>query len=576
MKHSISASRLANLGSNAILRGFDRFTTRFCAVTERARSRFEHRDWEGVQRDARERLEVYSEALGHVEAEIHELLGDRIEDKLIWTSIKAVFSGQIAERDDWELAETFFNSVTRRVFTTVGVNPLVEFVSSDFAKPPTRPHERVYSFYDRAGTTAQLVESVLTDFRFRSLYEDIRRDARLVAAEVDAHLNAIGHSRAFEKAEILRPVFYRGMGAYIVGRLRSGEVVIPLVLALRHSPDGVAVDAVLLDVDDVSILFSFTWSHFHVSVARPYDLVDFLHTLMPRKRRAELYTSIGYIKHGKTELYRDLLDHLATSEARFERAPGDAGLVMSVFTMPGFEMVFKILRDSFGAPKQITRRSVRDKYRLVFRHDRVGRLIEAHEFEHLELERRHFAAELLADLEQSCSRLVQVDGDRIVITHAYIERRVVPLNLHLRADPDDAPRALIDYGNAIRDLAVSNIFPGDMLLKNFGVTRHGRVVFYDYDELTELLECEFKTMPQPSSYDDEFAAEPWYGVGDNDIFPEEFRSFLGLPKPLRAVFEEHHSDLFTPAYWQGVQKRLAAGEIIEIFPYGERRRLRNI
>jgi len=372
---------------------------------------------------------------------------------------------------------------------------------------------------------------------------------------------------------VKRP-FIRSKAAYLVGRLVFPDAVVPLVFDLRHEGAAVELDAVLLDEDDVSVLFSFTRSFFHVEVDRPYDLVRFLRSIMPRKPTAELYRAIGYHKHGKTEQYRDLLAHLDATTERFTKAPGTAGLVMVVFTMDGYDFVFKVMRDVFGAPKLVTRDRVRDRYRLVFRHDRAGRLIDAQEFEHLRFGRDRFDAPLLEELLSECGRLVRLDGEQVVIEHAYIERRVDPLDLYVRSSElVAATAAVIDFGVAIRDLAVSNIFPGDMLLKNFGVTRHGRVVFYDYDELALLSDCRFRRMPPPMHPDDEMSAEPWFGVDDADIFPEEFRNFLGLPRELRQVFEAHHSDLFDAGYWQGIQDRLASGEIISIFPYPPQRRL---
>jgi isocitrate dehydrogenase kinase/phosphatase len=356
--------------------------------------------------------------------------------------------------------------------------------------------------------------------------------------------------------------------------MRCGPETVPLVLALRNGEAGVVVDAVLVDEDDASVLFSFTRSYFHVEVERPYDLVQFLSSVMPRKPVAELYSAIGFHKHGKTEQYRDLLAHLAGNPGRFAPAPGVPGLVMVVFTMEGYDFVFKVIRDVFGAPKRITRSRVRDRYRLVFRHDRAGRLIDAQEFEHLQFERDRFEPALLDELLTACSRLVRIEGDRVVIDHAYVERRVDPLNLYVRQSAADAAgAAVVDYGGAIKDLASTNIFPGDMLLKNFGVTRHGRVVFYDYDELALLSDCKFRKLPEATHTDDEMGDEPWFGVDDADLFPEEFRNFLGLPADLRAVFESHHADLFDVGFWRGIQQRLEGGEIIDIFPYSPDRRL---
>jgi isocitrate dehydrogenase kinase/phosphatase len=331
----------------------------------------------------------------------------------------------------------------------------------------------------------------------------------------------------------------------------------------------------LLDEDEVSILFSFARSYFHVAIDRPYDLVRFLKTIMPRKRTAELYISIGYNKHGKTELYRDLLHHLAASDDSFEIARGQPGMVMVVYTMPAFDLVFKTIRDYFEYPKRTTRRSVMEKYHLVFKHDRAGRLVDAQEFEHLQFERARFDEALLAELQEEAGKSVDFCEDQIIIKHAYVERRIIPLDIYVReADEAAARAAVVEYGNAIKDLAVSNIFPGDMLLKNFGVTRHGRVVFYDYDELCLLTSCNFRTVPPAPSYEDELAPEPWYSVDENDVFPEQFPHFVGIHGKLRDVFLEHHADLFDVTYWRGVQERLQAGEIIGILPYAEERHLR--
>jgi isocitrate dehydrogenase kinase/phosphatase len=331
---------------------------------------------------------------------------------------------------------------------------------------------------------------------------------------------------------------------------------------------------VLLDENDVSILFSFTRSYFHVDVDRPYDLIRFLRTIMPRKRVAELYISIGYNKHGKTELYRDILHHMAYSDDQFQKARGQPGMVMSVFTMPSYDIVFKVIKDRFTYPKKTTRAAVMEKYHLVFRHDRAGRLVDAQEFEHLQFDRGRFSSTLLDDLMLHAEATISVTEAHVTVKHAYVERRIIPLDIYVReADEEMAVQALIDYGNAIKDLAISNIFPGDMLLKNFGVTRHGRVVFYDYDELCLLTDCNFRDIPPAPSYEDELSPEPWFSINEHDVFPEQFVNFLGVYGEIREVFLEHHRDLLDPAYWRAVQARLAAGEIMQLLPYREAERL---
>ena len=359
-----------------------------------------------------------------------------------------------------------------------------------------------------------------------------------------------------------------------MGRLQGAFGTRPLALALLHGPQGVHVDAVLLSEDALSLLFSYTRSYFLVDAERPAELVAFLGALMPSRKRAELYIALGFNKHGKTELFRDLLRHLRAGDERFVRAPGQPGMVMAVFTLPGGDQVFKIIRDRFAEPKTATREEVRARYDLVFRHDRAGRLIDAQEFEHLAFPRARFSPEVLDELLGGCAATVSARGDEVVIRHLYAERRLTPLDLYLReADPAHAREAVVDFGQAVRDLAACNVFPGDILLKNFGVTRQRRVVFYDYDELALLTECVFRDLPEPTRDEEETGAEPWFYVGPRDVFPEEFVRFLGLAPGLRAALLEAHGEVFQARFWQDLQARHRAGEVVDIFPYPAEQRL---
>jgi isocitrate dehydrogenase kinase/phosphatase len=574
MPPAVSDSRLSNLSAERILEGFDEYMTRFGAFNARAPQRFARSDWRGMQADALGRLKIYAHVVGKVVDDIRGMLGARVEEPMLWIAIKAVYSSLITERQDWELAETFHNSVTRQVFDTVGVDGRIEFVDTDFDSPPSPSLAPVYVIFDRQESTSDLVASILDRFVPPAPLKRPHLDADAIAQRVDDELTKRGGLPVVGRAEIVRSVFYRGQSAYIVGLLYAGSVRLPMVLSLRHETGGVVVDAVLLSEDEVSILFSFTRSHFHVDVARPYDLVRFLGRLMPRKRIAELYISIGQNKHGKTELYRDLLRHLNATDERFEHVPGTQGLVMVVFGMPGYDDVFKVIRDRFPPPKRTTRNSIMEKYELVSRHDRAGRLVDAQNFQHLEFDLDRFTPQLLEELLGEAGRTVRVDGETVVIQHLYVERRVVPLDLYAReAVPAAATAAVIDYGQAIKDLACTNIFPGDLLTKNFGVTRHGRVVFYDYDELSSLTDVVFRHIPAPRDDGEAMAETPWFSVGDRDVFPEEHRRFLGLPADLRQALIERHGDLFEVEPWKAVQKRLEAGEIMEIFPYGDEARL---
>jgi len=567
---------LSDLAADSICQAFDVYQTQYTAITRRAKARFEQRDWHSMQADARERLDLYKTVVDETVVQIKQLLQDRVNDTRIWAKTRTVYGGLAAKLDLWELAETFFNSITRRIFATVGVNPQIEFIDTCSRIQPVQISQPVYRTYEQAESTAALIGHILTDYEFDVGYEDLQRDAQSVGDKVDSHLKNTVASTRIHRTEMIPAVLFRGKGAYLVGRIFIGSDQFPLVLALLNTPKGIIVDAVLLNENEVSILFSFTRSYFHVEVKKPAELVSFLKSIMPRKRIAELYISIGYNKHGKSELYCDLLQHLASSTEKFEIAEGEKGMVMEVFTMPDYDLVFKVIRDQFSSTKRTTRAEVMAKYDLVFKHDRAGRLVDAQEFEHLKFDRNRFSGELMHRLERLVANGVEVDENHLVIKHVYVERRVTPLNLYLHEVEESAARAaVVDYGRAIKDMAATNIFPGDMLLKNFGVTRHDRVVFYDYDELSLLSECNFRKLPQARSHYEELSDEPWFTVGENDIFPEEFQYFLGLKGELKALFVEEHSDLFEPDFWQQIQSRINAGGIIDIFPYEQGRRLRH-
>ena len=574
MTQRANHNQLTHICAKAIIKAFKEYQAKFKVITRRAKMRFENRDWHGMRADSDERLDLYKKIVDQIVVEIIYLLNDRINDKEIWINIKTEYFGLSSKIDIWELAETFFNSITRKIFATVGVDPQIEFVDTCTRTQPLQISTPPYRTYSGIQSTQHLIEIILDDFKHQTAYEDMHRDAQLASEKIDDHLKSSNNSPFIDRAEMLTSVHYRGKGAYLVGRIFNGSEVFPLVLALLNTPGGIVVDAVILSEDEVSVLFSFTRSYFHVDVKRPNELVSFLKRIVPRKRIAELYISIGHNKHGKSELYCDLLHHLSRSDKKFELAQGERGMVMEVYTMSDYDLVFKVIKDHFAYPKNTTRNAVMAKYELVFKHDRAGRLVDAQEFEHLKFNRNRFSNELLDSLKRNAAQSVTINEDTVIVKHAYVERRVTPLNIYLReVDEAKALRAVVDYGNAIKDLAASNIFPGDLLLKNFGVTRHGRIVFYDYDELCLLSICNFRVMPQPRSYDEELSAEPWFGVGENDVFPEELRNFIGLQGVLKEVFIEHHDDLFNVHFWQQVQSRISCGETIDIFPYGQNKRL---
>ncbi len=551
----------------AVLNGFEAYRVQFAALTVRARTHFRNADWQGMRADAAQRLDIYQQCLDRVVDTLSENLPQGSNTRDVWRQAKDRFETQAAATGDADLAETFFNSIARRMLETIGIDPHVEFVRSQApALAALRPNVDCRTYRLDGCAPATLFQKVLREADLYPALADPAGDARRIARSFERQA---AHLPADTRLTVLTTVFYRGMGAYLIGRLTlDGGRTRPLAIAFVHRDGRVAADGLIADERGIRILFSYTHSYFLAATDNVGGLIGFLQTLMPQRRRAELYISLGYNRHGKTELYRDLTQHQNACSDIFEISPGKRGMVMAVFNMPSDNLVFKVIRDRFAKPKRTTRREVIAKYDYIYRHDRTGRLPDTQTFEHLKFGAGCFHPAVMEELSRTAAHSIAVNGNELTLKFVYVERRVTPLDIYLQtAPPDEAAAAVIDFGQAIRDMAASNIFPGDMLIKNFGVTELGRVIFYDYDEVCPLTACRFRHPPRAHSHEDEMAAAPWYLVDENDIFPEEFQSFLGLKPDLRAVFMAHHADIFTPEFWQAHQNRIQSGNLVHVYPY---------
>lgn len=566
--NEVEREALAHDCARLIRAGFADYNARFRGITQRAQARFEQRDWTAARRDAIERIELYDRSVSETSALLTAKLGEHADDRALWAQIKHHYTDLVAPLLDQELNKTFFNTLTRRFFKTQGVDGAIEFIALDIEPTDRITHPVARLSFATTQSEAELFRRVLKGFRFGVPYRNLDADAEAIAREVEEQLGDWSGEPKVRAVELLETVHYREQRAYLVGRLFGESRFCPLVIALTHEDGGLVADAVMTSRDDVAILFGFTRSYFQADLETVGDAVVFLRTLLPTKPVNELYTVLGRAKQGKTERFRHFFNHLSTRDEHFCAADGERGMVMAVFTLPSYPLVFKVIRDRFAYPKTVLREEVIEKYRFVFRHDRAGRLVDAQEFRHLRFKRKQFEPKILADLLQSCASSLILDGDELVIKHMYVERRLRPLNLYLReVDEGLARRAVLDYGQCIRDLALSNVFAGDLLLKNFGVTRHGRVIFYDYDELCLVTDCHFRQLPTARSGEEETHAGAWFYVGENDIFPEQFTEFLGLPAPLKHTLLERHGDLFSAHWWLQLQARLKAGEVFDIPPY---------
>ena len=554
-----------------LLRDFAAYRQDFQTLTAGARARFEASDWLGTQTVARARIQLYSQfragCLQHVTPLVDPFSS---ED---WVLTRQYFESLTQALPDRELAQTGYNTIFRKLAGRSNLSNKQAFVRQ-MATPPA-PLEPFETFqFEQAQDLSSLVEMILLSYPFAVPFAHLDEDVRAVTALMTENIRALAEPVPIS-VMMLRSVFYRNKGAYLIGRLTLGDEVLPLAFALNNEAgSGISVDSVLWNEKDLSRIFSFTRAYFMVDVNRPAAIVQFLNTLMPAKKPSELYSSLGYYKHGKTAFYAELSQHLNQSNDLFVKAEGIEGLVMLVFTLASHQVVFKVIRDRFPPSKQVTQASVKQCYHLVKTHDRVGRMADTHEFLELRLPKARFDDQVLQTLLSEATGSVSLVGEDVVLHHVYAERLMTPLNLYLQTC-NDLERHLVldDYGLAIKQLAAANIFPGDMLPKNFGVTRHGRVVFYDYDEICYLTEVQFRKMPKRSTENPLTEQEPWFEVDEFDVFPEEFEHFLLAKGPLLMSFSENHAELFTPEYWQSVQRQLRAQTVLDVFPYRLNRRL---
>ncbi|MDH1903876.1 bifunctional isocitrate dehydrogenase kinase/phosphatase [Comamonas aquatica] len=581
--------------AQAMMDGFDRHYRLFRAESARAKRRFEQADWSGQQTAQRERIAFYdlrvTECVQRLETEFHA--GQL--PMPVWQQVKLHYIGLMVEHLQPELAETFFNSVTTKILHRthfhndfIFVRPAVSTEYLESRDPDDAPTYRAY-YPGSLDALPQALQALVQQLQLQAPFEDLARDIAVLAARMRERLAGLT-LRANFQIQVLSSLFYRNKGAYLVGKIITGYTELPLAIPIVHGAQGqLVLHAALFGEDDLHGLFSFARAYFMVDMAVPSAYVQFLHGLMPRKPRGEIYSALGLAKQGKTLFYREFLHHLKHSSDQFRIAPGIKGLVMLVFDLPSFPYVFKLIRDRFPAPKETTRAQVKAKYQLVKQHDRVGRMADTMEYSLVAFPRERFSDALLAELLAHAPEQIEVsdrDGDgqqEVIIRHLYIERRLVPLNLYLQECFDagleqplaraNMERCVIEYGNAIKDLVAANIFPGDMLWKNFGVTRGGKVVFYDYDEIEYLTDCHFRAIPPARTEEEEMSGEIWWRVGPHDVFPETFGPFLLGHPAVREVFLQHHADLLEPAFWQAHQARIQQGHMHDVFPYDPSRQL---
>src|SRR3990172_391515 len=389
--------------SQIIYDNFVRYNNAFHRMTRRAQVRFEQRDWKGHQEDIAERVYLYEKSVRRVVLLLRRLLGTRVNDHALWNEIRTYFGNRLGKVPDSGFIKTFFNSVTRRIFDTVGVDPQLEFVSSSLEEDIEMARSLNLRRYPYWGSIEKIFETILEDFSFRVPYSDVTVNATRIADEIEKFMQTQPdkHDDEFLRFEFIDTFFYQSARAYMIGRIIMKKGILPIVIAFKNTDNGIDVDAVLLAEDEVSIVFSYTRSYFF---ADPNSEVD-------------------------------------------------KGLVMIVYTLPSYDLVFKVMRDQFGYPKTISHADVVEKYKMVSKHDRAGRLIDTQDFRNMEFPINRFSKELLDELLNEAAHTVSIVDDNLLFSRVYVERRVRPLNLYIHnVDRKDAELAILDYGHCLKYL----------------------------------------------------------------------------------------------------------------------------
>jgi isocitrate dehydrogenase kinase/phosphatase len=563
--------------AQAILDGFNRHYTLFRQYSREGKECFEKADWARVAEVSRERILGYEQRVQETVDTIHREFPQAGENSELWPRIKIVFIGKLMNHLQSECAESFYNSVACKVLHRNYYNSDYIFWRPAISTQYLRGSQPTYrSYYPASDGLRRSLLEILTHFNLATPFENLRRDIRNLERALLEERTPGWKAKPNFQIQVLESLFYRNKAAYVVGRLINGDEKRPFIIPILRTNDQTStVDSLLMRQKDVAVLFSFSRAYFLVDMEVPSAYVSFLLSIMPSKSAVDLYAMLGLQKQAKTIFYRELRHHLRHSRDTFQVAPGVRGMVMLVFTMPSMPFVFKMIKDRFDPPKTSSRQEVKEKYLLVKNHDRVGRLADTLEYSNVAIPLNRIDPNLLEQLQREATSTVEIDGEMLVIQHIYIERRMHPLDNYLaQASKAERKAAIRDFGYSIRDLAGANIFPGDMLKKNFGVTRYDRVVFYDYDEICYITECNFRKVPPPRDFDDVMSDTPWYSVQEHDVFPETFGPFFFADPEDMAMFRKDHAELMTADWWKKVKDDILSGDQADIFPYRKNRRFK--
>jgi len=521
----------------------------FSEIADRAPAMFTAGDLDGRLKDDLLRVQLYRTAIDRSATSVQRLLGKHAYDLKKWNCVRKEFKKEYAD----ELATTYFTSVMRKVFAEKSVS--IEFRNDGIKHTQVNPDRIVH--HHPLKTPADLgraIHAVLgaSDFS-ASLSENISQNTGVIVDIVNEQLEEADGLLAMEA---LRPTFFRGKGAYLVGQFRTRSELIPVIFCIVHSPEGVNVDAVLVGYHATrSFLFSSTRSAFTVSTKHYRELYSFLQRLFPNENPANILDLIGFTHPAKLSLLRQLREILHTGEKYHYVGTGPVDLV---FGLAGFPLVFKVLRRDLADRDNVIGNFVR-----VHTIDRLGQVLDSLDYKDLKFRRDHFSAELLEVLADEQPEDVRMTSRHVILKQIYVSRRIKPVSEYIRtASKKNVEQVLRDVGWNIKHLAAMGFVPRSLGLEHFGFTTWDRVVYLNNASLLDIQLFNFRDRP-----------DTMLGAERYNINPADFEKELNIPQQHRDMFRAVHGDLYLPDFWEDRKISIHNGRYPDVFPYQSRYRV---
>jgi isocitrate dehydrogenase kinase/phosphatase len=563
----------SRIGATAalILTIYNDFYSQLCEYPHRAQRAFETMDPHASIRISQERLELYSRYIAEHGPRILAAFPALGVDSAVWEALDRLFMAMIVDRYDADIAFSFAHSIRRNIS-----RGLWRPVAYSFPPPSKLRAYSMASVHRRLrvqdGIDTELLSAALRVPNFSVPFKDLQGDAEKIRERVEHLLREASDGSPVLALDVVEAGFFRDRSAFIVGRwLLADDRIVPFVVALLNSPEGIYADAVLHRVSDIHDLFSSALANFHVTTRLYYQTCVFLFSLMPRRPFGHQYSTIGYNHVGKVAILNEINEQVRRGH-RFQRSPGVPGTVALGFTFDECAYHLKVIRDKptnsykWGVYPGVA--AVSDKYRVVHEINRAGSMLDNVMYFNLRLDRDMFEAALLDEICRQAAGSVQVDHEGVYLRTLIVQLKIVPLPVFLETADENATRSvMVSLGHCIRNNAATNIFNKDLDSRNYGVGRYGRVFLFDYDAVEKLTDVKIRTNTDREPGEE--AVPEWFFEDGVIFLPEELEHGMQLKSSCaRRCFREENSDLLSVEYWRDVQQKLMRGEVpgLQMYP----------